>query len=65
MAKNKTNEIDDDVIDDDDNWDDQVDDGEGLTAKFNSKLNAHARRLYDQYQDERRLRALLCDGFDN
>lgn len=67
MPKKSPNHKNEDLFVDDSKWDDiddiGFDDDLGPYAG-DLRLNVQARRLYDRYQDERRLRELLGDDFD-
>jgi hypothetical protein len=50
-----------------DEWDEGDDDSpiaNGSAGNTTYQLNVQARRLYDRYQDERRLREILRDDFE-
>lgn len=66
MSKKSRNRNDEELLVDDGKWDvsdDDFDDVPGPGAS-DLRLNVQARRLYDRYQDKRRLRELLGDDFD-
>lgn len=67
MPKKSPNRANEDLLFEDGKWDDL--DDVGTDPDFDAddndlRLNVQARRLYDRYQDERRLRELLEDQFD-
>ena len=68
MPKKSHNHDNHELLIDDGKWDDIdddrfADDDDGAGAG-DLRLNVQARRLYDRYQEERRLRELLGDDFD-
>lgn len=67
MARKKSNPIADDM-DDDLIWGEMaeftIEEAMNPVEKPSPKLNARARRLYDDYQEECRLRQILADDFD-
>jgi len=64
ISRNRHNE---ELLIDDGKWDDIDDVGfydDAGSDISDLRLNVQARRLYDRYQEERRLRELLGDDFD-
>jgi hypothetical protein len=67
MARKKSQKrVDESLIIDDGKWDDVDDFGFDVSGidTAGQRINGQARRLYDHYQEERRLRELLGDDFD-
>jgi len=67
MAKKSPDRNSEEMLIDDSKWDDNDDSGfddDHVSNGGDLRLNVQARRLYDRYQEERRLRELLGDDFD-